>query len=99
MIFIICNIDGFEMGHTESKKLIPFKSLISLQDSIKVEEALFVGNYKEGFKLFLTLNNIKYVVSTTSVKPDTKRFFNLDRAIKNIQVKTNITEFIIQIKD
>ena len=98
MIFIICNFDGFEMNE-EATKLIAFKSLITLQDSIKVEEAKFVGNYTKGFKLYLTVNNIKYVVSTTSVEPDAKRFFNIDRAIKNIQIKANIKNFSIQIKD
>ena len=98
MIFIICNFDGFEMNE-EATRLIAFKSLINLQDSIKVEEALFVGNYTKGFKLHLTVNNIRYVVSNTSVEPDAKRFFNIDRAIKNIQIKTNINKFTIQIKD
>ena len=98
MIFIICNFDGFEMNK-EATRLIAFKSLINLQDSIKVEEALFVGNYTKGFKLHLTVNNIRYVVSNTSVEPDAKRFFNIDRAIKNIQIKTNINKFTIQIKD
>lgn len=98
MIFIICNFDGFEMNE-EATRLIAFKSLINLQDSIKVEEALFVGNYTKGFKLHLIVNNIRYVVSNTSVEPDAKRFFNIDRAIKNIQIKTNINKFTIQIKD
>ena len=98
MIFIICNFDGFEVNE-EATRLIAFKSLINLQDSIKVEEALFVGNYTKGFKLHLIVNNIRYVVSNTSVEPDAKRFFNIDRAIKNIQIKTNINKFTIQIKD
>lgn len=98
MIFIICNFDGFEMNE-EATRLIAFKSLINLQDSIKLEEALFVGNYTKGFKLHLIVNNIRYVVSNTSVEPDAKRFFNIDRAIKNIQIKTNINKFTIQIKD
>lgn len=87
------------MGESEEKKLITFKSLINLIDSIKVEDALFIGNYEKGFKLFLTVNNVRYVVSTTSVEPDSKTFFNIDRAIKNIQSKTNINKFMIQIKD
>lgn len=83
----------------EAKKLITFKSLVSLQDSIKVEGAQFVGNYTKGFKLYVTVNNIQYVVSNTSVEPDAKKFFNIDRAIKNIQIKANIKNFSIQIKD
>jgi hypothetical protein len=83
----------------EAPKLIAFKSLVSLQDSIKVEEVYFIGNYTKGFKLYLTVNNIEYVVSNTSVEPDAKKFFNIDRAIKNIQMKAKIKKFTIQIKD
>ncbi|MDR5636923.1 hypothetical protein A7L18_17100 [Acinetobacter baumannii] len=99
MIFIISNFDGFDMGRSEAKKLISIKSLINLKDSLVVQDAQFVGNYTVGFKLYLTLNNIKYVVATTSVEPESKRFFNLDRAIKKIQIQTNIKQFSIEIKD
>lgn len=99
MIFIISCFDGFDMIENEEEKLISFKSLINLQDSIIVEEANFIGNYLDGFRLHLKINNVKYVVSNTNVEPDTKKFFNLDRAIKNIQIKVKINVFNVQIKD
>lgn len=99
MIFIISYFDGFDMGRSEAKKLISIKSLINLKDSLSVQNAQFVGNYAEGFKLYLTLNDIEYVVATTGAEPESKRYFNLDRAIKKIQLQANIKHFSIEIKD